>query len=105
MVGGGDSGGGASTAAAATGRKYGGVPPPPPPPAGSAEVLEERLAAERAFGSMDQNSGRVSARRLEELLTLLGMPAAQRGAKATEYARAAGLLSAPSFSCQEFVDW
>ncbi|CAN0192134.1 unnamed protein product, partial [Ectocarpus sp. 12 AP-2014] len=104
VVGGGDSAGGVSTAAAATGRSYGGVPPPPPP-AGSAEALEERLAAERAFGSMDQNSGRVSARRLEELLTLLGIPAAQRGAKATESARAAGLLSAPSFSCQEFVDW
>lgn len=68
------------------------------------EVHEERLSAERAFGSMDQNSGRVSARRLVELLTLLGTPAA-RSAEATQSARAAGLLSSPSFTRQDFVNW
>lgn len=69
------------------------------------EMLEERLAAENAFGSMDQNSGRVSARRLEELLTLLGTPAAARKGDASKSARAAGLLSAPSFSREDFVKW
>ncbi len=68
------------------------------------EVLEERLSAERAFGSMDQNSGRVSARRLVELLTLLGT-SAERSTDATESARAAGLLSSPSFTRQAFVSW
>lgn len=68
-------------------------------------MREERRAAESAFSSMDQNSGRVSARRLEELLTLLGTPAATRKGDATRSARAAGLLNAPSFSREDFVKW
>jgi len=72
--------------------------------AGALEMHEEQLSAERAFDSMDQNSGRVSTRRLEELLTLLGTPAS-RSRDATESARAAGLLSSPSFTRQDFVNW
>lgn len=76
-------------------------------PAGANAVAmsQEREAAERAFASMDQNSGRVSTPRFEELLTLLGTPAARRKGDATESARAAGLLSAYSFSRQGFIDW
>lgn len=65
----------------------------------------ERLAAEDAFGSMDQNSGRVSTPRFEELLTVLGIPEARRRGEATESARAAGLLSMYSFSRADFVAW
>lgn len=66
---------------------------------------QERLAAERAFGDMDQNSGRVSTPRFEELLTLLGIPEAQRKGEATASARAAGLLSAYSFARADFIAW
>lgn len=70
-------------------------------------VHMERLAAERAFSSMDQNSGRVSTRRLGELLTLLGRTSAGLGwnGDAMESARLAGLLDAPSFSREDFVRW
>eukprot|EP00752_Nemacystus_decipiens_P016245 g14525.t1 len=67
----------------------------------------ERLAAERAFDSMDQNSGRVSARRLGELLTLLGRTSAGRrpNGDAMESAIEAGLQDSPSFSREDFVRW
>ena len=76
--------------------------------AGAADIVHmERLAAERAFSSMDQNSGRVSARRLGELLTLLGRTSTGRGRNgdAMESATVAGLRSAPSFSREDFVRW
>lgn len=66
---------------------------------------QERLAAEQAFSSMDQNSGRVSTPRFEELLTLLGTPETRRKGDATESARAAGLLSAYSFTKADFIAW
>lgn len=82
----------------------GDVGAPPTGTTGAAEILEERLAAERAFDGMDQNSGRVSTRRLEELLTVLGTPRRRNGG-AIDSARAAGLLSTPSFSRKDFVNW
>lgn len=105
----------AAAAAAAGGRGVGGGDdcgsagsdvgaPPTRKTAGAAKVLGERLAAERVFDSMDQNSGRVSTRRLGELLTMLGTPRRRKGG-ATDSARAAGLLSMPSFSRQDFVNW
>lgn len=72
---------------------------------GASATNQERLAAERAFSSMDQNSGRVSTPRFEELLTLLGTPEASRKGDATESARSVGLLSAYSFTKADFIAW
>lgn len=89
--------GGAASASSASGAPWAGP--------GAAAVSQERLAAETAFATMDQNSGRVSTHRFEELLTLLGTPGARRKEAATESARTAGLLSAFSFSREDFIKW
>ena len=64
----------------------------------------EREKAEKVFDSFNK-SGRVSTPAFEALLTLLEVPVERRKGDATESARAAGLLSAYSFSRKDFIDW
>ena len=103
--GGGGGGGGGGDGGGGGGRASSRNMPGAAARAGAAARSQERLAAEKAFDSIDQNSGRVSTPRFEELLTLLGTPTARRKGDATESARAAGLLSAYSFSREDFVNW
>lgn len=71
----------------------------------TAAYHREYQAARTAFAKLDQNSGRVSTPAFEDLLTLLCIPEDRRRGDATESARASGLLSSYSFSCEQFTSW